>query len=327
MTVLVTGGAGYIGSHTVRALRGTGRDVVVVDTLENGHAELVAGVPLITGDTADGELIRQVCEEHGVDAVVHFAAYKAAGESIHEPAKYFRNNTVGSLSLIEAALEAGVRRFVFSSTAAVYGTPERMPVTEDAPLHPESPYGESKLMVERMLHWFDGSHGLRSVSLRYFNAAGASMDGVLGEDWSHTANLVPVVMKAALERGPALSIFGTDYPTPDGTGIRDYIHVEDLAEAHVAALRYLEAGGATTALNLGTGVGTSVRQIVDATERASGARVPRQEAARRPGDPEAVWADNTRARQVLGWQPVYGIDDIVTSAWRWHAADPDRFGR
>ena len=327
MTVLVTGGAGYIGSHTVRALLGIGRAVVVLDSLENGHAELVADVPLVVGDTADGALVRSLCEEHGVDAVVHFAAYKAAGESMHDPAKYFRNNTAGSLSLLEAVLDAGVRRFVFSSTAAVYGTPEHVPVAEDAPLRPESPYGESKLMVERMLHWFDAAPGLRSVSLRYFNAAGAAMDGGLGEDWSHTANLVPMVMRAALERGGPLQVFGTDYPTADGTAVRDYIHVEDLAEAHVAALRYLEGGGATTAVNLGTGVGSSVRQIIELTEQVSGARVPRQEVGRRPGDPVALWADNTRARQVLGWQPVYGIDDIVHSAWRWHAADPDRFTR
>ena len=327
MTVLVTGGAGYIGSHTVRALQGIGRAVVVLDSLENGHADLVADVPLVVGDTADGALVRSLCEEHGVDAVVHFAAYKAAGESMHDPAKYFRNNTAGSLSLLEAVLDAGVRRFVFSSTAAVYGTPEHVPVAEDAPLHPESPYGESKLMVERMLHWFDAAPGLRSVSLRYFNAAGAAMDGGLGEDWSHTANLVPMVMRAALERGGPLQVFGTDYPTADGTAVRDYIHVEDLAEAHVAALRYLEAGGATTAVNLGTGVGSSVRQIIELTEQVSGARVPRHEVGRRPGDPVALWADTTRARRVLGWQPVYGIDDIVHSAWRWHAADPDRFTR
>ena len=327
MTVLVTGGAGYIGSHTVRALRGAGYDVVVLDTLENGHASLIDGVPLVVGDTADAEVVGQLLRDHAVDAVVHFAAYKAAGESMHEPGKYFRNNTAGALSLIETVLAHGVRRFVFSSTAAVYGTPERVPVHEDAPLHPESPYGESKLMVEKILQWFDVAHEMRSVSLRYFNAAGASMDGAIGEDWSQTSNLVPLVMKAALERTGPLRVFGTDYPTPDGTAIRDYIHVEDLAEAHVKALDYLVAGGATTAVNLGTGVGTSVKEVLDTTEALAGVRVPRSYVGRRAGDPVELWADNAQAREVLGWEPVYRVPEIIASAWRWHSSDPDRFTR
>jgi UDP-glucose-4-epimerase GalE len=325
MTILVTGGAGYIGSHTVRALTGRGRSVVVLDTLENGHRELIGETPLVVGDTSDPALVTSICADHGVDAVIHFAAYKAAGESMHDPAKYFRNNTAGSLELIEAVTRAGVRKFVFSSTAAVYGTPEEIPVVETAPLHPENPYGESKLMVERVLHWFDVAHGLRSVSLRYFNAAGAAMDGSIGEDWSHTENLVPVVMKTALERRPSLTIFGTDYPTPDGTGIRDYIHVEDLAEAHVCALDYLSGGGATTAVNLGTGIGTSVRQVIETTEQISGVRVGHELGPRRAGDPAALWADNRRAKELLGWEPVYSITDIIESAWRWHSNDPDRF--
>ena len=327
MTVLVTGGAGYIGSHTVRALWRAGRSVVVLDTLENGHAALIGDTPLVVGDVADAPLVRSLCREHGVEAVVHLAAYKASGESMHAPGKYFRNNTAGALALIEAVVAEGVRRFVFSSTAAVYGTPASVPVDESSPVHPESPYGESKLMVERILAWFDAPHGIRSVSLRYFNAAGAAADGTMGEDWSHSANLVPMVMRAALERGDSVRVFGTDYPTPDGTAIRDYIHVDDLAEAHVAALRYLEHGGATIALNLGTGVGTSVRTVIAVTELVSSVRVPTVDAPRRAGDSIELWADNRKARAVLGWQPVYGIDEIVASAWRWHASDPDRFTR
>ena len=327
MTVLVTGGAGYIGSHTVKALRGAGHEVVVLDTLENGHASLIDGVPLVVGDTADASVVDEVLRLHPVEAIVHFAAYKSAGESMHDPGKYFRNNTAGALTLIGAAAEHGVRRFVFSSTAAVYGTPEVVPVRESAALRPESPYGESKLMVERILQWFDAAHDLRSVSLRYFNAAGAAMDGAIGEDWSQTANLLPLVMKAALERSGPLRVFGTDYPTADGTAIRDYIHVEDLAEAHVKALSYLLDDGSTTAINLGTGVGTSVMEILDTTEQIAGVRIPRMYAGRRAGDPVELWADNSKAREILGWEPVYGIPEILGSAWRWHSKDPDRFTR
>ncbi len=323
MTVLVTGGAGYIGSHTVRALRRHGRDVVVLDTLELGHRWSIPAVPLVVGDTADGDLVTRVVAEHDVDSVIHFAAYKAAGESMAHPEKYFANNSAGALRLLTALQQAGVDRFVFSSTAAVYGTPDEVPVREDAPLHPESPYGESKLMVERMLHWFDVAHGLRSVSLRYFNAAGASMDGDLGEDWTITLNLVPIVMKATLEKRPPLEVFGTDYPTPDGTAVRDYIHVDDLADAHVKALDYLDRGEPTTVFNLGTGLGSSVKEVIDMTERVSGVRVPRTYAPRRAGDPVQVFADNTRAREVLGWRPMFGLEEIVESAWRWHSAHPD----
>lgn len=327
MSILVTGGAGYIGSHTVRALRGSGYDVVVLDTLENGHASLIDGVPLVVGDTADRPVVAKLCRDHAVDAVVHFAAYKAVGESMSDPGKYFGNNTASALALVETVVEQGVRRFVFSSTAAVYGTPDRVPVREDAALHPESPYGESKLMVEKILHWFHVAHDLQSVSLRYFNAAGAAMDGAIGEDWSQTANLIPLVMKAALERSGPLKVFGTDYPTADGTAVRDYVHVEDLAEAHVKALGYLVAGGTTTAVNLGTGIGTSVKEVLDTTEEVAGVRVPRTYDGRRGGDPVELWADNGRARQLLGWEPVYRVAEIVASAWRWHSSDPDRFAR
>jgi UDP-glucose-4-epimerase GalE len=257
--------------------------------------------------------------EYGVDAIVHFAAYKAAGESFEDPGRYFINNVGGTARLLEAAHRAGVKRFVFSSTCAVYGTPEKTPVDEDAPIHPESPYGESKALVERMLHWYDVSHGTRSVSLRYFNAAGAAMDGSLGEDWSVALNLVPVAMKALLGKSPPLRVFGTDYPTPDGTAVRDYIHVDDLADAHLRSLDYLADEGATTAINLGTGTGSSVRQVLAAAEKASGRPVPVEDSPRRPGDPVALWADNQRAQKVLGWRAELGLDDIVRSAWQWHS--------
>lgn len=326
MTILVTGGAGYIGSHTARLLAERGRDVVLLDTLERGHRAAAGDLPLVEGDIADADTVRGVVGAHGVDAVVHFAAYKAAGESMEQPGRYFRNNVGATAALLEAAAGAGVERVVFSSSAAVYGTPEVLPVTEDAPLRPDNPYGESKALVERMLAWLDRTAGTRSVSLRYFNAAGAWPDGSLGEDWSLTTNLVPVVMKALLGRRPPLEVFGVDYPTPDGTAVRDYVHVLDLAEAHVAALEHLEAGGDPAVVNLGTGVGSSVRQVLEAAERASGRPVPHEVAPRRPGDPAAVYADNRRAGDLLGWKPRFGLDDVLASAWAWHSSHPDGHG-
>ena len=255
MSVLVTGGAGYIGSHTVRALRDAGCEVVVLDTLEYGHREAVLDAALVVGDVADTELVRRVVGEHDVDEVVHFAGYKAAGESMLMPERYFDNNVTRTSRFLHAIREAGVTRIVFSSSCSVYGTPRSLPVAEDHPTGPESPYGESKLMVEQMLRWFAACHGVRSVALRYFNAAGASADARLGEDSPTPLNLVPVAMQAALGQIPALPVYGTDYPTPDGSAIRDYVHVDDLADAHVRALRYLENGGDTTVVNVGTGQG------------------------------------------------------------------------
>jgi UDP-glucose 4-epimerase len=327
MTVLVTGGAGYIGSHTVRALRADGRDVVVLDDLSTGYrAALASDVPLVVGDIADAALVAKVIDDHSVDSCIHFAAKKAVGDSMKWPGLYFRVNTAGSLALMTALQEAGVSRFVLSSTAATYGTPASVPVTEDLPVAPESPYGESKALVERMLAWFDVCHGFRSISLRYFNAAGAAPDGSIGEDFAQVQNLVPLVMKAVLGRG-TLQVYGTDYPTPDGTAIRDYIHVDDLAAAHVLALAHLEAGGASDILNLGTGVGSSVREVIDAAERITGRPVPRNECPRRPGDPVAVYADNTRAGQVIGWSPTRTLDDIIATAWGWHSLHPEGFPR
>ncbi len=319
MSVMVTGGAGYIGSHTVRQLRKRGDEVVVVDTLEFGQASSIGDAPLVVADLADQAVIEKTVREYDVTSIVHFAAYKAAGESFENPARYFSNNVAGTANLLDAARRSGVSGFVFSSSCAVYGTPENVPVDETAPIHPESPYGESKALVERMLHWYSICHDLRSVSLRYFNAAGAAMDGSIGEDWSVTSNLIPVAMKALLGHRPPVQVFGTDYPTTDGTAVRDYIHVDDLADAHLRSIDYLAGGGATTSLNLGTGTGSSVRQVLAAAERAAGRPVPYEDAPRRPGDPVGLWANNSLARAVLGWQTKYDLDDIVTSAWNWHS--------
>jgi UDP-glucose 4-epimerase len=326
VSVLVTGGAGYIGSHTVRALRRRSRDVVVLDSLEMGHRQAVpSDVPLVVGDIADADLVARTVEEHGVTAAIHFAALKAAGESMENPARYFANNVGKSNTLLDSLRLGGVDRFVFSSTCAVYGTPTKLPVSEDHALGPESPYGESKRMVEQMLDWYDTCHGLRSVKLRYFNAAGAAGEGDLGEDWTVTLNLVPLVMKAALGRIPKVTVFGTDYPTRDGTAIRDYIHVDDLAEAHVLALDHLDAGGKSEALNLGTGVGSTVQEVIDTACRVSGVDIPVEYAGRRLGDPESVFGDNHKAGEVLGWRPDRNLDNIMSSAWQWHSTHPDGF--
>lgn len=325
MAVLVTGGAGYIGSHTAQLLRQRGREVVIYDSLELGRREATLGAPLVVGDISDADLVRSTIVEHGIDAIVHFAAYKAAGESVEDPGKYFANNVGQANALFDAARQEGVRRIVFSSTCAVYGTPTRLPVDEDHPFGPESPYGASKRMAEDILGWYDRAHDVRSVSLRYFNAAGASASGLIGEDWTVTLNLVPLVMKAALGRIPQLTVFGTDYPTRDGTGVRDYVHVDDLADAHVRALEYLEEGGETTAINLGTGVGSTVREVLDAARQVSGLDIPAVDAPRRPGDPAEVYGDNRRAHELLGWRPDRNLDTIVASAWEWHSTHPDGY--
>lgn len=318
MSVLVTGGAGYIGAHTVRALRRAGRDVVVLDSLEHGDASRVSEVPLVVGDVADRALVTRTCRERGVTSVVHFAAHKAVGESMHQPIRYWRNNVGGSIRLMEGLRDAGVATVVFSSSAAVYGTPARVPVAEDAPCRPESVYAETKHCVERILVQL-GAEGVRAVNLRYFNAAGASADATIGEDWATSQNLVPRVMRALLEPDAPLELFGDDYPTPDGTCVRDYVHVDDLAEAHVRALEHLERGGATLTCNVGTGRGTSVREVLAAAAAAAGRPVPHRVAPRRAGDPVAVWADVSLARTVLGWTATRELAEILGSAWRWHS--------
>lgn len=322
MKILVTGGAGYIGSHTVSELVVRGHEVVVLDSLEFGREELAnraGAAKLIQGSTLDVPILDELFSTEKPDAVIHFAAYKAAGESMEQPSKYFHNNVTGTQTLLDAMRRHKVNNFIFSSTCAIFGTPKNVPVAEENnPTMPESPYGESKLMVERILKWYDKAYDFKSISLRYFNAAGASLDGELGEDWSMTLNLVPLVMKAALGKAPAIKIFGNDYPTPDGTCIRDYVHVVDLAVAHVLALEYLLKEKRTTAYNLGTGKGSSVREVIAATKAISTQDFKVEEVARRPGDPVAIWADSTKAQTELGWKPQYGLPTIVKTAYNWH---------
>ena len=318
MTTLVTGGAGYIGSHTVRLLTSQGRDVVVLDSLELGDRTRIPGVPFVEADIADERAIEKACRKYGVQDVIHFAAYKAVGESMEQPLRYYNNNVAGSIALVHALLANGVERIVFSSSAAVYGNPDHVPVNEDAPLRPESVYAETKVHVERFLTSCNAI-GLRSVSLRYFNAAGASADSSIGENWDMSQNLIPLVMKAILGASGPVRVFGNDYPTPDGTCLRDYIHVEDLAQAHINALDYLATGGKSMACNVGTGQASSVLDVLRIAEEVSGRSVPHEIAPRRPGDPTTVFADPTLVRAVLGWRATHDLREIVSSAWRWHS--------
>lgn len=326
MRVLLTGGAGYIGSHTAKFLSERGDDVVILDRVDISSLASMVEVEAVRGDVADEALLDALFARHRFDAVIHLAGDKSVEASLRNPGGYFDNNVCSSISLFRAMIRADVRSLVFSSTCAVYGSLNQPPITERAVVDPQTPYGETKLMVERMLHWFDRAHGLRSVSLRYFNAAGAAADGRIGEDWSEAINLVPMVMKAAAGRIDTLTVYGTDYPTPDGTAIRDYIHVVDLAEVHVRALEYLVAGEPSQTLNVGTGRGSSVLEVVEAARRASGREIPLEYADRRPGDLPAVWADSGRARKVLGWESRLGLDEIVQTAWRWHASQLDTSG-
>ena len=317
MTTLVTGGAGYIGAHTVRALRQTSRDVVVLDTLERGNKEAVIDADLVVGDIADKNLVAEICHKYKITEVVHFAAYKAVGESMTQPKMYWQNNVDGTVALLDTLIEHGVDRFVFSSSAAVYGTPKSVPVTENEPTMPESVYAETKLAVENILSSPERS-AIKSVSLRYFNAAGASSDNKIGEDWLASQNLVPRVMRALLDQAFLFEVFGDDYPTRDGTCIRDYIHVEDLALAHIKALDYLEHGGKTMICNVGTGEGTSVKQLLEMATKVAQRAVPYTIGARRDGDPVSVYADTRLANSVLDWRATHDLQSIIESAFNWH---------
>ncbi len=318
MTILITGGAGYIGSHTARLLTSLELNVIVLDSLERGNVDSVLGAPLIIGDIADTALVTEICLTHKVTTVVHFAAYKSAGESMSRPEMYWRNNVQGTVNLIEGMLAANANHIVFSSSAAVYGNSRSSPISEASAISPTNVYAETKAMMERVIRWYGETHGLRWTSLRYFNAAGASSDGVLGENWDITTNLIPLVMKAALNVSGPLQVLGNDYPTKDGTGIRDYIHVEDLADAHAKAIIYLQSGGSNVTVNLGTGVGTSVLEILSATEKVLGHAVPHEFAPRRLGDPAAVYADATLAKKTLGWTAQKNLQQIIDSAFHWH---------
>ena len=317
MTTLVTGGAGYIGAHAVRALRQTSRDVVVLDTLERGNKEAVIDADLVVGDIADKNLVAEICHKYKITEVVHFAAYKAVGESMTQPKMYWQNNVDGTVALLDTLIEHGVDRFVFSSSAAVYGTPKSVPVTENEPTMPESVYAETKLAVENILSSPERS-AIKSVSLRYFNAAGASSDNKIGEDWLASQNLVPRVMRALLDQAFHFEVFGDDYPTRDGTCIRDYIHVEDLALAHIKALDYLEHGGKTMICNVGTGEGTSVKQLLEMATKVAQRAVPYTIGARRDGDPVSVYADTRLANSVLDWRATHDLQSIIESAFNWH---------
>jgi UDP-arabinose 4-epimerase len=320
MNILVTGGAGYIGSHTAKVLAATGHTPVVLDNLANGHEWAVKWGPFEQGDLSDAPRVAEVIRRHQVQAVVHFAASAYVGESMTKPRKYFQNNTVNTLRLLDAMLDADIKDIVFSSTCATYGTPQRLPLDETHPQVPVNPYGESKLCVERILHWYAQAYGLRWTALRYFNAAGADPDGEIGEVHDPETHLIPLVIGAALGTRPPVLVFGTDYPTPDGTAIRDYIHVMDLADAHVRALDYLRGGGESVALNLGTGEGHSVRTVIEAVQQVGGRAVPRVDSPRRSGDPPSLVADARRARTVLEWTPRYRkLHTIVEHAWHWHA--------
>lgn len=315
MSILVVGGAGYIGSHAARALRRSGYEVIIYDNLSRGHAFLADGFELLVADIADyAELSRAL---RRVDAVMHFAAHSQVGESVQNPRIYFQNNAELGLALLNCALDAGVRRFIFSSTCAVYGTPEKMPITEDTPRQPVNPYGTSKLFFENALEAYDRAYGLRYVSLRYFNAAGADESGEIGELHDPETHLIPTALKAITKERGELELFGADYSTPDGTCIRDYIHVNDLADAHVLALQKLEMGKSSAAFNLGTGVGCSVNEVIAMIEKLTGSKVPRRVAPRRAGDPPILVADPSRAGAALGWTARRSLREIVQTAWQW----------
>jgi UDP-arabinose 4-epimerase len=319
-SILVTGGAGYIGSHTAKALSRAGYQPVVFDNLSEGHRWAVKWGPLIEGELSDRALVRRTLEQHNISAVMHFAAHAAVGESMANPFKYLHGNVDGSLSLLEAMREAGVRHIVFSSTCATYGDPVEVPMSEKHPQAPVNPYGDSKLFIERALKWYEHAHGFSWAALRYFNASGADPEGEIGEQHDPESHLIPLIIYAALGKKQSINIFGTDYATPDGTAIRDYIHVMDLADAHIRAIERLTSGGESIALNLGTGHGHSVREVIAAVERVSGRKVPVVETGRRAGDPPELVADSRLAQQVLGWVPHHAaIDDIVDTAWKWHS--------
>jgi UDP-glucose 4-epimerase len=322
MTILVTGGCGYIGSVTVEALRQRGNRVVVVDDLSRGHRQAVAAdVPFYTGQVGDGELIRGLIAQHGIDACIHFAALTYVGESVQEPERYYANNVGATMGLLDALVSEGVRRFVFSSTCATYGEPQRVPIDESNRQQPESPYGWGKLFVEQTLASFGRSYGFGHVALRYFNAAGATAQR--GEDHDPESHLIPLALQAALGQRPGLTVFGDDYPTPDGTCIRDYVHVADLAQAHLLALDHLAAGGESCQLNLGTGRGYSVREVIDTAQGVTGQPIASEIGPRRAGDTSRLVADASRALQVLGWRPqIPDLERIVATAWAWHRAHP-----
>ncbi len=327
MSILVTGGAGYVGSHCVATLRGMGRDVVVIDDLSKGHrASLAEGARLYEGSLSDTACLARIFEKENIDSIMHFAAFSLVGESMENPGKYFLNNLAGTVTLLEEVRRHGNIPIIFSSTAATYGQPQQIPITEDTPQVPTNPYGESKLMMEKALRWYDVAYGIRSVALRYFNVAGAWTGGSIGEDHRPETHLIPLVLSVALGKRERITVYGNDYDTPDGTCLRDYIHMEDLIDAHIRALDYMQNGGQTDAFNLGIGKGFSVMEIIESARRVTGLPIEIHMGPRRSGDPAVLIASGEKARQRLRWVPRHtDIDEIVASAWQWHNSHPDGY--
>ena len=327
MAILVCGGAGYIGSHTVRQLIAAGEEVIIADNFSTGHrAAINPAVKIYECDIRGKAALKKIFSENEIEAVFHFAAYIEAGESVLLPLKYFNNNVYGMQILLEAMTECGVDKIIFSSSAAVYGEPERVPIDELDKTEPTNPYGESKLIMEKMIRWVGAAQGVRYVSLRYFNASGASEDGSIGEDHRPETHLIPLILQVPRGKRDHITIYGTDYPTPDGTCIRDYIHVVDLADAHICALNYLRGGGESDAFNLGTGHGFSVKEIIDAAEKVIGRKIKKEIGARRPGDPARLIASGAKARKVLQWTPRFDdVEKIIATAWQWHTLHPNGY--
>ncbi|MCX7921087.1 MAG: UDP-glucose 4-epimerase GalE [Clostridia bacterium] len=328
MAVLVTGGAGYIGSHTVAELIEKGEDVVIIDSLEKGHKEAVFGGKLVVGDLRDTEFLKNFFKENNIEAVIHFAAYIEAGESVVDPLKHYNNNVISTLNLLTAMKEAGVKKIVFSSTAATYGEPQNIPICEDDRTLPINPYGETKLAVEKALKWADNAYGIKHVALRYFNAAGAHVSGKIGEGHSPETHLIPIVLQVASGKRDEIKLFGNDYDTPDGSCVRDYIHVTDLAQAHILALEYLRKNSESNVFNLGNGRGFSNKQVVEIARQVTGREIKAVDAPRRPGDPAVLVASSKKAMEILGWKPKYTeLSTIIETAWNWHKNNPDGFNK
>lgn len=325
-TILVAGGAGYIGSHMVALLVKRGYEVVVADNLRTGHWQSVKGARrLYVGDLRDAAFLNRVFGENHIDGVINFAAFSLVGESVTDPLKYYENNVEGAVSLLSAMRAHGVDKIVFSSTAATYGEPEKQPIEESDRTEPTNPYGATKLAIENMLKWCDRAYGIHYVALRYFNAAGSDTEAGIGEDHDPESHLIPLVMKTALGQRDHIGIYGEDYPTPDGTCVRDYIHVKDLAQAHLLALEYLARGGESDVFNLGSGNGYSVKQIIETARRITGREIRATAEPRRGGDPSILIASNTKAAERLGWHPALGLDQIVSDAWAWHSSHPNGY--
>ncbi|UOF91542.1 UDP-glucose 4-epimerase GalE [Fodinisporobacter ferrooxydans] len=323
MAILVTGGAGYIGSHTVAELLQQGETVVVLDSLQKGHRQAVAGCTFYQGNILDEELLHKIFTGHGIEAVVHFAAESQVGESVQIPLHYYQNNVVGTYTLVKSMIGHDVKKIVFSSTAATYGEPKQIPIPESSDTNPTSPYGETKLAIEKMLRWCDQAYGLKSVCLRYFNAAGAHPDGHIGEDHTPESHLIPIILQVALGQREAIQIFGDDYPTADGTCIRDYIHVMDLANAHFLAIEYLRQNESSSICNLGNGKGFSVKEVIEKARMITGHPIPAVVSPRRAGDPAVLVASSKQAQNELGWKPQYGqLETILAHAWNWHRNHP-----